>query len=198
MKFTSSLKLLTVVLVVAAGALMVGATARSNRIPTKTVVDGTAADPVLAKIADYKKWTRVNPTPELMDRAAAAACAAVVPAVDRGPHRNKYVTVFVNAEGSPAMLEQVNPHFPVGSIVVKEKLNSPTEGTPELLTAMVKREAGFNPASGDWEYLVLDGNASTITQRGKLASCNSCHTAYKDQDYITRSYLPAKTQLGLK
>lgn len=157
-----------------------------------------ASDELLVKIAKYKTWTRVNPQPVKMDLQSAQACASVASAMARGPHRDKYVTVFVNADGTPAMMEQKNPKFPVGSIVVKEKLKDLRGGEPELLTAMVKREAGYYPAGGDWEYLVLDGAASSITQRGKLDSCNACHSGYQDDDYLFRSYLPGKVRAGLK
>ncbi|WP_309718661.1 hypothetical protein [Armatimonas sp.] len=68
------------------------------------------------------------------------------------------------------------PSFPVGTVLVKEKLDNPKgTGTPELLTAMVKREKGYNPACYDWEFLVLDGKAERILEHGKLARCQSCH-----------------------
>jgi hypothetical protein len=53
-------------------------------------------------------------------------------------------------------------------------------GTPELLTAMVKREKGYNPSCYDWEFLVLDGKAERILERGKLVRCQSCH---QDKQY---------------
>ena len=79
------------------------------------------------------------------------------------------------------------PSFPVGTVLVKEKFNNPKgTGTPELLTAMVKREKGYNPACYDWEFLVLDGKAERILERGKLARCQSCHQAegYKSTDGV--------------
>jgi hypothetical protein len=68
------------------------------------------------------------------------------------------------------------PSFPVGTVLVKEKFDNPKgTGTPELLTAMVKREKGYNPACYDWEFLVLDGKTERILERGKLARCQGCH-----------------------
>ena len=64
------------------------------------------------------------------------------------------------------MMADLHPEFPQGSMIVKEKLSSREDQTPELLTAMVKREEGYNPGSGDWEYLVLDGSVSKIEKRG--------------------------------
>ena len=93
------------------------------------------------------------------------------------------------------MLRQTKPDFPVGSMIVKEKLLRKDAGAPELLTAMIKREPGYNPASGDWEYVVLDGPGRSIEGRGKLANCQSCHALAKDTGYVFRSYLP-KDVLG--
>ena len=66
--------------------------------------------------------------------------------------------------------------FPVGTVLTKEKFDNPKgTGMPELLTVMVKREKGYNPACYDWEFLVLDGKAERVLERGKLARCQGCH-----------------------
>ena len=87
------------------------------------------------------------------------------------------------------MMTQFRAVFPEGSIIVKEKLSHPSSKTPELLTAMIKREKGYNPESNDWEYLVLDGEGSKIVERGKLRTCYGCHSVYGHSDFITRTYL---------
>lgn len=79
------------------------------------------------------------------------------------------------------------PSFPVGTVLVKEKFDNPKgTGTPELLTVMVKREKGYNPACYDWEFLVLNGKAERVLERGKLARCQSCHAEklYKRTDGV--------------
>ena len=48
-----------------------------------------------------------------------------------------------------------------------EKVLPSKESTsPELLTVMIKREAGFNSDNGDWEYMSLDGTGSEVQVRG--------------------------------
>jgi len=96
------------------------------------------------------------------------------------------------------MMEEKSPHFPQGSVIVKEKLTTPDSSTPELLTVMVKRERGYNPESGDWEYMVVDGKGQSVTERGKLESCQSCHLMEKDTDYVSRKYLPNQVAAKLK
>jgi hypothetical protein len=158
----------------------------------------TVTDPLLTQFSDYRKWTLVNPVPQLMKPAAVLDCARVPGRKEGSPHLNKYISVYVNEIGRAAMMTQRTPRFPTGSMIVKEKLSSQASTTPELLTAMVKREQGFNPESGDWEYVVLNGSAEEITERGKLRSCQDCHHVYQRSDFVTRTYLPAEIRQGLK
>jgi len=157
------------------------------------------ADTDLESLSQYRKWTLVNPVPVRMLPAVAALCAAPMPAaVTQSPHQDKFVSVYVNEAGRSAMMLQLAPEFPSGSMIVKEKLSTGRSQTPELLTAMIKREKGYNPQSGDWEYLILDGAASHIVRRGKLADCASCHLAYEKTDYVSRIYLPEEARRQLK
>ena len=152
----------------------------------------------LPNLAKYRQWTLVNPTPQLMEPLAAASCAMIAGRQEPSPHLHKYISVFVNAEGREAMMTKQQPKFPIGSIIVKEKLASPDSTNPELLTAMIKRGPGYNPEGGDWEYLVFDGPASRIVERGKLTQCSSCHRPYEHTDYVTRTYLPQNVLRSLK
>jgi hypothetical protein len=152
----------------------------------------------LTSLAKYRQWTLVNPTPQLMEPLAAASCAMIPGRQEPSPHLHKYISVFVNSEGREAMMTRQQPKFPVGSMIVKEKLGSRDSTDPELLTAMIKRESGYNPEGGDWEYLVLDGTASKIVERGKLTQCSGCHRPYEYSDYVTRTYLPQTVLRSLK
>ena len=152
------------------------------------------------EIEDYRKWRKVNSVPQLMPARISASCIARLSAdgavVDGSgnPHRDKYFTVYVNAVGSKAMLDQKNPQFPEGSVIVKEKLSARDSRTPELLTVMIKQKKGFNPAGGDWEYMVLDGTGTKIEGRGNLQHCQDCHIGNQKTDYIFRTYLPEKSR----
>jgi hypothetical protein len=161
-----------------------------------------AGVPDLKDIRDYKTWTRVHATPLLLPTPLDALCRMPTP-TDRvetfaNPHRRKYFTVYVNEIGRQAMMSELKPAFPVGSIIVKEKLIAQDSASPELLTVMVKREKGFNRESGDWEYLVVDGERTKIEGRGKLANCQSCHALKTDTDYVFRTYLPEDVQQKLR
>jgi hypothetical protein len=156
-------------------------------------VDETAS--TLSTLSKYRTWTLVNPAPVKMEPAVAQLCAAVV---RDSPHRDRFVSVYVNEAGREAMMTRLRPKFPRGSVIIKEKLSDEGGRAPELLTAMVKHEEGYNPGSGDWEYLVLDGSVSKIEKRGKLSGCSGCHVAYRDTDYVTRTYLPDEVRRRLR
>ena len=155
-------------------------------------------DKDLAILAKYRQWTLVNPTPELMEPLAAISCVRIPGREEPSPHLHKYISVFVNPVGREQMMTKREPKFPVGSMIVKEKLGKPDSAMPEVLTVMIKREPGYNPDNGDWEYLVLDGPASTIVERGKLTRCSGCHSSYSGTDFVTRTYLPDTVARELK
>jgi hypothetical protein len=160
---------------------------------------GSQTDNALSQFATYRQWTLVNPTPVIMDLRTAMLCGRpTLPPDNPNPHSTKYISVYVNQLGREALMTRLKPEFPEGSIIVKEKLSAPHGAVPELLTAMVKREKGYNPGSGDWEYFVLDGSASTIKAQGKIEKCQTCHIDSKNTDYVDRSYLPKEIREKLQ
>ena len=196
-------------LVISTLVMIVGIGLAVNYLPLPSVRSGgpgsgsDAPDPLKA-IAGYRNWTRVNPKPEVMHPKTAGLCALVLSPSradvygETNPHHRKYITVYVNESGRRAMMEQASPKFPEGSVIVKEKLSEPSSQTPELLTVMIKREKGFNPESGDWEYAVFDGTATKLESRGKLGNCQSCHLSFPHSDYVFRTYLPDDIRNKLK
>ena len=153
-------------------------------------------------IAGYKKWTRVNNEPQIVPSRLAIQCAMPTREErnleDQNPHRDKFVVVYVNATGRSAMMEQKWPRFPVGSVIVKEKLSTKESATPELLTVMKKREPGYDPNKGDWEYFVFDGTGRDMKASGKLGKCQGCHLEDHRTDYVSRRYIPYDTWEKMK
>jgi hypothetical protein len=153
----------------------------------------------LPAIAEYLKWRRVNPKPVMMDVEAAMRCmgptAEQAKRVAGSPHFPKYITVYVNKAGQEAMLLERIPHFPVGTVIVKEKRTLPTDKTPELMTVMIKQQAGYDTAHGDWEYAVMNASGK-IQAQGKLATCQNCHDQQKRVDYVFKGYVPNGAHTG--
>ncbi|HEY0462473.1 MAG TPA: cytochrome P460 family protein [Pyrinomonadaceae bacterium] len=161
------------------------------------ILDGKSA------VAGYKSWTKVNEKPEIMDFEVSALCAQLkrepAETTTKNPHSDRFINVYVNSVGRDEMLTKANPKFPVGTVIVKEKLFSAVgDKTPELLTVMIKREKGFNPEVGDWEFMVLNGEATEVKAQGKMQNCQACHLGYEKNDFITRTYLPDGIRQKLK
>jgi hypothetical protein len=178
----------------------IGLSSGSNSRSLTASASGELPDPEQTgkDFGDYKNWTRVNAKPLKMEANISIQCAAPLPARNNSPHQDKFIVVYVNDLGQSALLTQQNPQFPQGSAIVKEKLALENQQQPELLTAMVKREKGFNPGGNDWEFFVLSGDAKSVQAQGKLDNCLACHTANRGNDFVFRNYLPKDVMMKLK
>ncbi len=96
--------------------------------------------------------------------------------------------MYVNEIGRQAMMTNGRPAFPIGSVIVREGTSFDV-GVIDLVV-MVKRAKDFSPASGDWEFILTDGAATKIQLRQKTGSCQACHAAQKENDFVFRTYLP--------
>lgn len=74
--------------------------------------------------------------------------------------------------------------FPEGSVLVREKLKSPDDKKPEMLAVMIKRQAGFNPGGGDWEFLLVDGARTKVKLQQKKGECLDCHRLQQEKDFV--------------
>ena len=81
------------------------------------------------------------------------------------------------------------PKFPVGSVIVREKLLQQDAARPELVTVMIKREPGFSRKTGDWEYLIVAGDLGKVQKREKTGSCSQCHAGAAQTDFVFKTYL---------
>jgi len=65
--------------------------------------------------------------------------------------------------------------MPAGALVVQKHFVA-GDAVAETTFAMKKREPGYAPAQGDWEFLVLDQDLR-IEARGPMPLCARCHAA---------------------
>ncbi|MEW6731454.1 MAG: cytochrome P460 family protein [Acidobacteriota bacterium] len=84
-------------------------------------------------------------------------------------------------------LEKNNLPFPIGSIIVREKLVQKDQPIVESLAIMIKRERSFNPESNGWQFLYLNPNTFAITKNNQTL-CLSCHKLKQDNDFIFDYY----------
>lgn len=151
-----------------------------------------------ANLKDKTVWTQVNSEPYYISSRVDIQCAMPM-AIDyervrkSNPHLSTFITVYVNNIGRQAMLAKEVQRFPEGSIIVKEKVGTRQEGKkPVLYTIMRKREPGYNPGVGDWEFAVVDGNGTKLQAIGKLEKCQSCHLEKNDSDFVFRPYVKSE------
>jgi len=91
--------------------------------------------------------------------------------------------VFVNDLALDALSGKTQV-FPVGSIIVREKLAKTTDTVPELLAVMIKREKGFNPDGGDWQFLLTNSQKTKVKLNQKTGECLDCHQTEAVRDFI--------------
>ena len=147
-----------------------------------------------AKLKDRTSWIQVNNEPYHMAPVVAAACAPVTAELasqtKRDPHAPSYITVYVNNAGREAMFAKQSQRFPEGAVIVKEKFNTPSaDHKPQLYTIMRKREAGYNPKVGDWEFSVVGADGKELQATGKLENCQGCHIGQSESDFVCRPYV---------
>lgn len=147
-----------------------------------------------AKLKDSTVWTQVNPEPYFVSSRVNALCAPA--AVDyeaerkTNPHASTFITVYVNNIARGSIFAKQLTQFPEGSIIVKAKVGTRFEGgKPLLYTIMRKREHGYNPKVGDWEFSVVGPNGTQVVETGKLENCQTCHVGQGSSDFVFRSYV---------
>jgi Cytochrome P460 len=99
-----------------------------------------------------------------------------------------FAKVYAN-ELANSQIEKINPIFPVGSIIAREKLASEKDETPKFVAVMVKREKGFSKKTGDWEYFTFEGKDLSLLARETKSDCSKCHVSAKETDFVFRTYL---------
>jgi hypothetical protein len=104
----------------------------TRKAEVQTLTTRPTPETILAaksEVDGYKNWTKVNDQPRKMWSRISSQCTLPTLAQEKAeatnPHKDKFVNVFVNSIGEKEMLTKKYPKFPVGTVVVKEKLASP-------------------------------------------------------------------------
>jgi len=104
--------------------------------------------------------------------------------VSHAGESKEFNVVYFNEAAGAAMSGERPLKFPAGSIIVSEKLSKPGDAPPSEIAVMVKRAAGFNPKSGDWEFFVVDGSLGRVRERQKKGRCVACHASQRENDFV--------------
>ncbi len=147
------------------------------------------------KIWDYlrnhrKEMIRVTRNPYHVTRVGPLDCSRpnVFP---HSPHGEHWIDVFTSPNAAP-MMTTGKGVYPEGAMILKQKYLDAAGYNTEFYTGMRKRERGYNPELGDWEFFMLDSNGDTVIARGKIESCMDCHRKYEATDFVSRRYLMEK------
>ena len=100
-----------------------------------------------------------------------------------GDHEFTFGVVYAN-EIAAAEIDKPTPRFPVGSILVRERLDSATSTVPAAVIAMVKRPAGFSNATADWEFFTFSGAHMKLLSRQTTGRCAECHSTTQKTDWV--------------
>lgn len=148
---------------------------------------------------DYAKWTALTREPVSVDQGLFLRCerSATTVKLEKeltekyGPHFEPSLKYFANPDAEKSLKANPKGVLPVGSTIVKEKRVGKSNSEPLLAYgAMIKREPGYDPEHGDWEYVYADfSKGKPKIERGKIQSCINCHSIAKDRDYLYRTHL---------
>jgi hypothetical protein len=145
-----------------------------------------------SEIQDYTSWTAFPDMPVMM---SPERCFIPVPASQyvsnkheaKGPHQDKYLSVYFNPTAKSVARYLRGEKFPPGSIIIKEKRTHDSTVVGGI-GVMKKRDAGFDPQIGDWEFMYLDSNNKLSTGNVEAANCKSCHMRTPSTDYVFGNY----------
>lgn len=99
-----------------------------------------------------------------------------------------YGRVFANDVAAPYMKDE-RLRFPVGSVIVREKLLAAGDATPELVSVMIKRPRGFRPVDHDWEFAIVDRGLLRVRRGKDVQTCAACHANTRSTDMVYKTYL---------
>ncbi|MFN0079561.1 MAG: cytochrome P460 family protein [Prosthecobacter sp.] len=122
-----------------------------------------------------------NTTPQPVKLADPQAILCGLP-LNRDIHANAWARFLVSTKALKEWQAQARD-YSQGVVLAKTKYADAKGETTLLHTVMVKREPGYNPEGGDWEYVLTDTNGG-VQVRGKLTSCMECHSRYKDTNCV--------------
>jgi hypothetical protein len=161
-------------LVVAAALLLAPTTAERLR------VDGDNVRSI------YKSFDRLTAEPVEVSAWLSAACAPDVGGSRReheveraGPHAEALAQLYSHGVDA-SIFASPERQFPVGTIVVKEKLASDLTATG--VGGMQKMEPGYDPEGADWLYFYSSPSSGFTS--GRLDTCRSCHLRARESDFV--------------
>jgi hypothetical protein len=138
------------------------------------------------------KLVRITAEPFHVEAADLALCRGPIGPSD--PH-DGWIHVYVTQRGQQVM-QTGKGVYPSGTIILKQKLSDAAGKKAEYFTGMVKRAKGYDPETGDWEFFVMNSEATVARPPLNVQSCVDCHAPFRATDFVSRRYLTAKVAPG--
>lgn len=97
----------------------------------------------------------------------------------------RYLRDWANPAAVAGISRRGAPPFAAGSVIVKEKYVASDTGLELVAIAMmIKREQGFAPAHGDWDYAYYEPELGMIETKEQSEYCSGCHAAAAETDFV--------------
>jgi hypothetical protein len=141
-------------------------------------------------LQNYRSWTALQNLPRNVSEALFMLCRQKTELetqfADSEEHGGYFLRDYMNEIGYSAFESGANA-FPVGTVIVKEKFRAfdPAELwlEPEAFGIMIKRAAGFNPESNDWEFIYWESPSEIWQGAETTSSCQACHSE-AERDFV--------------
>ena len=160
-------------------------------------------------VAGYKKYRKITPEPVEVSPLMIYFCRPMIVdpekiqrEIEENPHNHAEIEIYMN-ETAAAAFESGGKTYGEGAVIVKskgpildrrvgtdestgeEKESDPMvrHERPEGVGGMVKRQKGYAPEHGDWEYFYLEKPDNKV-EHGLIRSCADCHAKARDSDYV--------------
>ena len=158
-------------------------------------VSALAAEPSAESVRDeYLELPRLTEKPKSVAAEFSGLCflgpEARKAIKDLGPHAMHFIHFYANEDARKRAALKSSEAFPVGSVIVKEKLTGTKRVEPqsmnvEAVAGMIKRAAGTLPKSGDWEFFYFDRSTDAKgkvrwTKGADMSHCAGCHSSATD------------------
>jgi hypothetical protein len=141
---------------------------------------------------------KINAEPSFMLGAMAADCADV--STIYSPHEDKYIDVYIDSTAYQQFMNEKNPNFPKGTILVKKKYKNFGNEKPEveLYTIMTKVNYSASVQISNWNFQILDKDLNAVKD-ANVSKCIQCHSDYSSSDFVTReNYFSEELRKKLK
>jgi len=174
--------------------------------PTRPQWDARTLAPfVVPKVLDQElrqyrqQWVRVTN----LEQSALHWNQAVVLYMNQGiaQYRSNYAQQRQMADGEQPSdpTQQGFAAYPSGTVLLKENylLAPGVAPQPASVTVMLKREGGYDPAMGDWQFLQFDPAGNLLVNGNSRTpqvdtACAFCHRGMVERDYVFSTIVPTQ------